>query len=272
MRQIMAHRRIRTTIMNLFVYYRISDKGRPKEKLPNGNKFSCLSNAVKEFGSDNIFVIADNCQSQTINYIKEHSLQYEETSLGNSASFLYTINKILKIHKPEDLVYLLEDDYLHRSGSKDAILEGLNIADYVTLYDHPDKYLLSSNGGNSFNSGKLHTTRLYVTKTTHWRETNSTTMTFACKVQTLKDNYAIWKKNTKTNIPDDFYAFIEITQKSLYDVFLFFFLHRKRIFLTLFRNWFFRKKTKRIISSVPAMATHTEVKTIAPVIKWENII
>jgi hypothetical protein len=257
--------------MNLFVYYRISDKGRPKEKLPNGDKFSCLLNAIKEFKRENITVIADNCEPETVEFIKKNSLEFEETHLGNSASFLYMIKNIIQKHRPEDVVYLLEDDYLHRPGSRDIILEGLDIADYVSLYDHPDKYLLSSNGGNSFNYKELHATRLYSTKGTHWRETNSTTMTFACRVQTLKSDFNIWKKNTKTNIPDDFYAFLEITQNSFFDVVLFFLLLRKRIFIILLKNWFSRKKVKRLISPVPAMATHTEVKTLAPVINWYSI-
>jgi hypothetical protein len=257
--------------VKLSVYYRISDKGRPKEKLPKGDKFSCLVNAIKEFGRENIIVIADNCIPETIEFIKKNSLQFEETSLGNSASFLYMVKMILQKHKPEDIVYLLEDDYLHRPGSRNIILEGLDIADYVSLYDHPDKYWLSSNGGNSFNYKKLYPTRLYLTKNTHWREINSTTMTFACKVQTLKTDFVIWEKNTKTNIPDDFYAFLEITQKSFSNVILFFLLRRKRIFFILFKNWIFHKKVKRLISPVPALATHTELTTLAPVINWNTI-
>ncbi|MFT7028911.1 MAG: hypothetical protein ACJA2C_000290 [Marinoscillum sp.] len=38
------------------VLYRISDKGRPKEKLANANKESCLQNAITQFGLDRIIV------------------------------------------------------------------------------------------------------------------------------------------------------------------------------------------------------------------------
>jgi hypothetical protein len=111
--------------MNLSIYYRISDRGRPKEKLPNAGKLSCLGNAIKEFGAENFYVVADNCFPETIDFLKANNLAFEETRLGNSASFLYVIEKIIEKHQPEDAVYLLEDDYIHLPGSKAVLVEGL---------------------------------------------------------------------------------------------------------------------------------------------------
>lgn len=267
--------------MKLFVYYRISDKGNPKEKLPNGDRFSCLRNAIREFGAENIHVIADNCSSATLDFIKSFAedsgvgvLTIEETSLGNSGSFRYMMEKIINTRRPEDCVYLLEDDYLHLPGSREIILEGLEIADYVTLYDCPDKYLLEKDGGNPFNYKKLQKTRLYLTKSTHWRETNSTTMTFSCRVRTLIDNYKTWKKFTKKRIPGDFLAFVEITQNSMADALIFAlraFTFKKRIMFIaflLFVNLFRGKKMKKLVSAVPSRATHTETACVAPIIDW----
>jgi hypothetical protein len=260
--------------MNLFVYYRISDKGRPKEKLPNGGKFSCLENAVKEFGADSIHVIADNCEPKTIDFLRtytEQGLTYEETSLGNSGSFMYIVNKIIKTRGTDDYVYLLEDDYLHLPGSKKVLLEGLEIADYVTLYDHPDKYKLDGNGGNPFNFKRLQKTRLYLTASTHWRECNSTTMTFSCKVQMLIESRKIWEKYTKTAIPKDNLAFYKITQNSVSDLLMFFSRLRKTLFLILLCNQFRRNRIKKLISAVPAYATHTELANLSSVINWDKV-
>jgi hypothetical protein len=256
--------------MNLYVYYRISDKGNPKEKLANGDKFSCLLNAINEFGNEHLLVIADNCLPRTLAFIRQQSVSCEETSLGNSASFMYMIDKIIEERQPSDRVYLLEDDYLHLPHSRKVILEGLLIADYVTLYDHPDKYRLFAESGNPFNYKQLQKTRLYLTPTTHWREINSTTMTFACKVETLKDDYAVWAKNTQRKIPRDLIAFVEISQNHFPDLLWAFRKHNK-IFKVLLSNWLHRKKTKKILSPIPSLSTHTEQQFLAPLIDWTII-
>jgi hypothetical protein len=139
--------------MNIYIYYRISDKGNPKDRVPYADKYSCLANALREFGKDHFYVIADNCSEKTIDFIKSQGVSYEETSLGNAPSFVYMMDKIIQNHKPDDFIYLLEDDYIHRPGSCKVLVEGLSIGDYVTLYDHPDKYYLASamGGGGGAN-------------------------------------------------------------------------------------------------------------------------
>jgi hypothetical protein len=258
--------------MKLYVYYRISDMGRPKEKLPAAGKLSCLKNTINEFGAENIYVIADNCLPETIDFIRENNLTFEETKLGNSTSFLFMIGNIIKKHQPNDFVYLLEDDYIHLPGSKAVLLEGLEIGDYVTLYDHPDKYWLESERGSPFNYRKLQKTRIFVTPNAHWRETNSATMTFACKVSTLQNDYQIWKKYaTGKKIPDDFHAFMEITQNSFFYLVSFFLRRRKNEFFILLTNFILHKKIKRLLSVLPSYATHGEVEWLAPVVKWNKI-
>jgi hypothetical protein len=261
--------------MKLYIYYRISDKGRPKDKLPYADKFLCLSNAIEKFDINNFYMIADNCSKQTIDFIRSLGLSYEETSLGNSASFIYMMDKIIRNHKPDDCVYLLEDDYIHCTNSKEVLLEGLEIADYVSLYDHPDKYFLEKSGqGSPFNYNNLQKTMLYVTKSTHWREANSTTMTFACRVKTLQEDYFVWKKYCSiAKTPKDFYAFITLTTRSLLQAIIFLprLKNHRRAALILFSNILTRRKMRKLISVIPAYATHTDTKWIAPCINWEHI-
>ena len=65
---------------------------------------------------------------------------------GNDAqSFLNLLNYVKNQNFDDnDIVYFLEDDYIHREGWIDVLSEGFEYigADYYTLYDHPDKYYL----------------------------------------------------------------------------------------------------------------------------------
>ena len=128
--------------MEFHVIYRISDKGHnaDKLKLPNATKTHCIQNAIEQFGRGRFHVIADNCSPELVSYIEAEGLDFEETHLGNSPAFKYAVNYAVRTYSPDDIVYLLEDDYLHLPDSMKLITEGLGIADYVTLYDHSNLY------------------------------------------------------------------------------------------------------------------------------------
>ena len=83
--------------------------------------------------------------------IEEHFLQNKNVNKvsvlgGNDAqSFLNVLNYVVEQkYDDNDIIYFLEDDYLHKAGWIDIMLEGFEYigADYYTLYDHPDKYYL----------------------------------------------------------------------------------------------------------------------------------
>lgn len=259
--------------MNLKVFYRISDKGRPKPKLSYATKINCLQNAIKEFGKDSFYVFADNCSNETISFLQEEKIAFEETSLGNAKSFQHMCAYIFAHCKDDDFVYLLEDDYIHLGGSKQKLLEGLAIADYVTLYDHPDKYKIynkKTDEGNPFNLWTLQKTTLFASAHSHWRTVNSTTMTFAVKVATLKKDFFIFKKftNTKDGIPNDFMPFVFLTQKNLLDAFKLFVCKKLATFYVV-KNALLFKKVRTLICAVPASATHAETKELSLVVDWK---
>ena len=68
---------------------------------------------------------------------------------GNDAqSFLNLLNYINdQNYNDDDIIYFLEDDYLHQNGWINILLEGFEYigADYYTLYDHPAKSHLWKN-------------------------------------------------------------------------------------------------------------------------------
>lgn len=257
---------------NLHVIYRISDKGNPKPKLPNGGKGSCLLNAVEVFGADNFHVIADNCTDITLDALKSTGLDVEVTANGNSGTCLHIFDTVINRYAPDDYLYLLEDDYLHLPGSRDALLEGLAIADYVTLYDHPDMYRPEGDGENPFVHDDMPQSSIYLTAHSHWRSTISTTMTFAARVQTLIEDRYIWKKYCALKIPLDFAAFVELTgQDDLNEAKLFVRIGKEPLARLLVANYLSSREKRLLISPMPSFATHTETAHLAPLIDWTRI-
>lgn len=248
--------------MDIKYLYRISDAGNPKPKLDVATKMYCLDNFIKEFKS-NILVFADNCSLPTLNAIKERGINPIEIALGNAASWRHIVQYAIDNFKEDSYVYLIEDDYIHLPGALTALEEGLQIADYVTLYDHPDKYI--DNRPNPYVSQGGELTRVLCTKSTHWKHTNSTTMTFAACVKTLIADKELWWYFTDSKMPDDFFAFQTLgLQKLLFSRNF----YRKSLSLL---SWRRKVKKKRIlISSLPGLATHAELDWLAPLTIWHN--
>ena len=259
---------------NLNVIYRISDKGNPKAKLKNGGKIQCIENAIKIFGKNNIHVIADNCEVETIAILNKFGLSLEITSNGNSGTCVYIFRNVVHRYAPEDNLYLLEDDYLHLPNSKEAILEGLEIADYVTLYDHPDMYHRDGNGDNPFVHGDFPKSSIYLSKHTHWRSVVSTTMTFAAKAKTLIEDSNLWCHFCQGKIPADFLAFVLLTKQTDFEDMKYFAKTNKNLksLVGLMLEGLFLNHPKRtLISSIPGMSTHTEVNFLSPIVDWQNL-
>lgn len=244
----------------LYCLYRLSDKGNPKNKLENATKMNCLDNFLSEFGNENTIVIADNCEQKTIDDIKKRNVSIIETSLGVAKGILFAFDYAVQNFKEDDFVYFVEDDYFHKKGSKQTLLEGFGIADYVTLYDHPDKYVDFEKGGDNplINNGG-ETGKMLLTKSTHWKTTNSTTMTFAAKVKTLIEDKKIFYSayNGKTML-GDFYLFRILTKN---------FLNIK----DLITFYHFGLKKRRLIASIPGFSTHCELKYLSPLTDWRAL-
>ena len=261
---------------NLYVIYRISDKGNPKPKLPNGGKWDCLLNAVETFGAENFHIIADNCSDETINNLKATGLDLELTANGNAGTCKYIFEQVINRYDPEDYLYLLEDDYLHLPGSREALLEGLVIADYVTLYDHPDMYRTDGRGPNPFVHGELPKCSIYLTAHTHWRSTVSTTMTFAAKNKTLIEDRNIWIHFCNGKMPADFAAFITLTkQDDLAEAKRFNGMGWNWLAMIVLNNCLAEHKKRLLISPMPAFSTHTDTAHgntyLSPLIDWTQI-
>ncbi len=176
--------------MDCNIFYRITSDDRPAKK---AIRHACLENFSKVFG-DKFIVVADNCDESVLRHLGSLNLRTLESNLGNGGSFKYALKMATQLH-PEAIVYFVEDDYLHAPAARSLIPEAVPYADYVTLYDDPDKY------GPLYDGGEV--SKVFRTEGGHWRFTENTTMTFAAQVKTLRDDYYIWLDGAKGDRPLD---------------------------------------------------------------------
>ena len=235
-----------TENLDIHIVYRISDSGYPKIKAPYINNQNCLANAAIAFPPDKFKwkIIADNCSPETLQMIYQYvPKEYVEcVSVGHGAgTFQMALDYALN-QANETIVYFLENDYIHQPQAAKILKEGFSIPriSFVTLYDHLDKYI---NGKNPFVRYGSEKTRVYLTESTHWKETNSTTMTFATKVSTLKKTLRVFKRWTTKTHPWDVCIFTELKLRGYV-----------------------------LISPIPSQSTHGDLGTISPLAEWENFI
>ena len=225
------------------IIYRISDAGYSKAKLPYINNENCLKNALHTFPvqTHNWLIIADNISEETDKmiqkYITKDHIQY--VSIGNGAgTFNLALDEALQYNN-SDIVYFIENDYMHRQNSNKIMLEGFNLGvDFLTLYDHLDKYF---DGPNPYVHQGGEDTKVFLTNNCHWKFTNSTTMTFAAKVSSLKKYESTFRQFTSTTHPYDFDMWISL-----------------------------RNQGASLISPIPGYSTHGDLPTVAPLIDWEK--
>jgi len=227
------------------IIYRISDAGYNKVKPDYIDNESCLKNATEVFKDADWYLIADNVSDQTNTmmqkYVPLNCTEYQSVGHG-AGTFNLALDKALTCND-DDIVYFIENDYLHKPESSKILKEGFELgASFVALYDHPDKYLDPSKGGNPYCEGGGEDTRVYLTDSCHWKITNSTTMTFAAKVSTLKRVEPILRKHTSGTHPNDFQMFLELRQQG-----------------------------ELLITPIPGYATHGETAWLSPLTDWSQI-
>lgn len=161
---------------------------------------------------------------------------------SESDSFLKTLEIIQSKNFDDDqIIYFLEDDYLHRSGWCNILLEGFSInSSYVTLYDF------------DFFIAKGYLSEIFITPSTHWRAMPATTNTFACKYKTILEDLEIHKKYSSSDAIREEEGFYFSKD---YDKF-----------------WELSKKEKYIISPMPGWSTHCDANHISPIIDWNEVI
>lgn len=250
-------------MMNKYLLYRITSQVNSKTRINNFSKWDCLENLLKIFSDYKVICIADNCDDESFRRLVEKQFyRLLRTSLGNSKSFQKLLNEELQYLDSNDLVYFVEDDYLHREGSSMAIEEGLEYFDYVSLYDHPDKYGVNFPDTNPFVRKGFFSENTVIVKGPKffWRSTNSTTMTFGCLVKTIKKDIWVWNLFTQYfAIPRDFHIWVFLTSPNGFFVKLPITIKVTQFLSKLFRIF---KGSRTLGIPLPSMSAHLEAEVL----------
>ena len=208
------------------------------------NKIKVFENFKNTLNSDlvNYTIVYDEFYGSLDKTFLSQEKNVEVIKCGSETdSFLQTLDIIQSKNLSDDtIVYFLEDDYLHRPGWSEVMLEGFTInASYVTLYDF------------DFFIAKGYLCEIFTTLSSHWRAVPATTNTFACKYKTLIEDIEIHQKYSINSVKEE--EGFHFSKD--YDKF-----------------WELQKQERYLISPMPGWSTHCDANHISPVIDWDEIM
>ena len=228
--------------MKIHIYYRHYNISGTEPRRPDWFDYEkCYDNlltSLPDWDSDlyrvNVIYDGDNVEDNWISNYSYHKLY--KIKVGNDMnSFFETINiaKNDPLVGENDLVYFLENDYLHVPGWLTKVselfytYENLN---YVSLYDHNDKYFLLMYDDL--------VSKIITTANHHWRTTPSTCGSFIINKKILDEDYDVL-----SSMPGDHNKFLWLNE------------HRSRFVLT----------------PIPGLSTHCMKGLLSPAINWNEI-
>ena len=156
------------------VFFRTS-KAFGKQPIDAVDSRLTLLSLQESFSWHELVCIADNASPEQALFFAGHCHSFYCTRKGNCGSFRLAV-ALAELH-PADVFYFVEDDHLHLPDQKRYLLAGLQHFDFVSLYDHPDKYMDPAYQGLQ--------RRLVATPFGHFASAPSTVMTFACRGEML---------------------------------------------------------------------------------------
>ncbi len=182
-------------VMRVYVRHCKTSNVQGKERPEGFNRREIFEKLLANTKSQ-ITIILDSKEKHWIEDFEVRIIEHDSGSEGKSFLELLDIIKNSDFND-DDIVVLLEDDYLVHKNWEEMIIEGLKFANYVTLYDHPDKYIY--NPMSSLKQGKY-----------WWRTTPSTTNSYATTYKTLLDDMDIHQEYSKFPITHDHEKFLHL--------------------------------------------------------------
>lgn len=140
-------------------------------------------------------IVPDTSTAQLVATLIPHDLPHSlvvSGVYGNSESFYYSLVLALDESAPSDIIYMVEDDYIHMGPIADFLADGIGVnpTGYVTLYDDPLHYFKSEDV-----RPLRYETTLHIGHLRHWCVSPSTTMTFATTAWVIRRDWRIHCSN-----------------------------------------------------------------------------
>tara|TARA_R110000822_G_scaffold127456_7_gene263015 strand:+ start:2273 stop:2956 length:684 start_codon:yes stop_codon:yes gene_type:complete len=224
--------------MKIHIFYRHFDiSGTDGRRRPQWFDFEkCFKNLLNtiEGTQVNLNVIFDgHVEKNWIDKYKDKFTTHEIKAGGDQSSFFQTWEIVKNSNiEDNDLIYFLENDYLHLEGWVDKVVElfeKYDLLHYISTYDHNDKYFANYDDLVS---------KIFITDTHHWRTTPSTCGSFIINRKLFDLDYDI-----HTTVVGD---------------------HNK--FIDLYNN-----RQRMVITPIPGLSTHCVDRLLSPTIDWEKI-
>ena len=159
-----------------------------KGRFPGFSREKCYHNLIRTMnGSVGMTFFLDTSHAEGEHFLKaqNHYPVVEFQAGCEAVSFLKMLDYAVKqdFH-PDTIIYFLEDDYIHKPQWTKILQEGIDLpaVDYVTLFDHKDKYFPDYQNLKS---------TIFHSESCHWRTTPSTTNTYAMRFKTLKKHVEV---------------------------------------------------------------------------------
>ena len=179
--------------MKIYIYYRHASENRNNPYRPEWFSYEkCFQNLLKTIdGYDfiNLTLSIDGDINQ--DFIKNYQDKFTLFSTNHKSSLLSYRDLLFYIKEQKmesnDLIYFLENDYLHVDNWVNKIIDlysTFSNLDYISLYDHNDKYFLPMYDDL--------VSKIIATETHHWRTTPSTCGSFIVNRKTFEEDYDIW--------------------------------------------------------------------------------
>jgi hypothetical protein len=196
--------------------------------------FINLLNTIKGKDVDLHLIMDGDIENNFVKKYKDKFILHTIDAKSDQISFWKTwkIAKQTTIGE-KDLIYFLENDYLHVDNWIDKVLSlfsTYNNLNYISLYDHNDKYFLPI-----YEDLVL---KIFTSETHHWRTTPSTCGSFIISKYIFEEDY-----NEHITISGDHNKFLHLTNV----------------------------KERFILTPVPGLSTHCMEGLMSPTIDWKQI-